>query len=277
MRENGIQRTESNWGTKIRNRVAKFGGAVAKVTAEISVKAKEAVGNLVKKGIIVAYTVKERLRPFARKVKMRLGSVWQDILDYRTSADKEQDADCERYENTAAISVLTVLEGPDTIQTFCNLTTEAQKYVLTEIHKVDCQNIGIEPPEFAIVGELPPMTNGCYIYKDNLMLINSELFEQPMEYTRAQQLITVLLHENFHAFQACALLNPEKYNVPRNVAKLWRDNERNYIQFEQNPIAYRLQPQEAYAYRVSGNAMALLRNEEYVRTVEEALNQKGEF
>lgn len=277
MQENGTQSLGRGWGTKVQNRIAKFGGAVAKVTGEISSKAKEVIVDLTRKGIIAAQKVKEKLKPFSRKLKMRLGSAWQDILDYRAPADKEQDADCERYENTAAISVLTVLEGPDPIETFCNLTSEVQKYALEEIHRVYCQDMGIEPPEFAIVADLPPMINGGYNYNHHLILINSELFEQPMVYARAHELITVLLHENFHAFQACALLNPEKYNVPRNVAKLWRDNERNYIKFEQNPIAYRLQPQEAYAYRVSGNAMALLQNEEYVKTVEDALNQKGEF
>ena len=60
-------------------------------------------------------------------------------------------------------------------------------------------------------------------------------------------LLDTILHETFHALQRRAIVRPSRYGIPKAEAQIWRINFHNYIQPEQNPERYWLQPVEVTA------------------------------
>ena len=55
------------------------------------------------------------------------------------------------------------------------------------------------------------------------------------------------MHETFHALQRRAIVRPSLYGIPKAEAQIWRINFHHYVQPDQNPERYWLQPVEVTA------------------------------
>ena len=103
--------------------------------------------------------------------------------------------------------------------------------------------------EASIVGAVPMGgKSGCYAWEMDALLMNAgDLEKQPVTLTEAKALLDTILHETFHALQRRAIVRPSRYGIPKAEAQIWRINFHNYIQPEQNPERYWLQPVEVTA------------------------------
>lgn len=246
-------------------------GGIKGKLREMGNKAKECVTNLTQRGILLVKETARRTKPFFRNLRLSLGSAFQNVVDYVSpKAEKGSERD-QSYAATAALSVVAVIEGPEPIDAFCDMDPQMQEVAIRMIHENYSRMLGIPVCELAFVDNMSENSMGCYSYSYNCMLINGNLFTHPMTRERAKMLISTLIHETFHAFQYAAMMKPDHYKVPRDVARLWRQNAAHYITYEQNPIGYQLQPLETYAQFVEERAMQLLEDHDSVKKLESLL------
>lgn len=86
---------------------------------------------------------------------------------------------------------------------------------------------------------------GSYNREDRVILINSSQFAPDARYGK-EELVKACLHEGRHAFQHQVCEGLAVHKDPEEV-KIWRDNLKNYISFDENPRGYVQQPVEVDA------------------------------
>lgn len=153
------------------------------------------------------------------------------------------------YEETLRQQVCAALRaqfGDSPAQLLMQTPPEKREQLAAQIHAVVAQALGMEA---SIVGAVPMGgKSGCYAWGMDALLMNAgDLEKQPVTLTEAKALLDTILHETFHALQRRAIVRPSRYGIPKAEAQIWRINFHNYIQPEQNPERYWLQPVEVTA------------------------------
>ena len=73
--------------------------------------------------------------------------------------------------------------------------------------------------------DMPEGSLGGFVPGSNKIELNAKLLEDPS----CEDLLNTLIHESRHAFQECAVLNPESVTVSNQVIVAWKENMDNYI------------------------------------------------
>ncbi len=73
--------------------------------------------------------------------------------------------------------------------------------------------------------DMPEGNLGGFVPKGGKIELNAKMLEDPS----CEELLNTLLHESRHAFQECAILEPESVTVSDKVIAAWKENMDNYI------------------------------------------------
>lgn len=192
--------------------------------------------------------LKQKSAQAYRELTGRLGLTMRDLLDYVSP----EATDCSPKEQAWAMSAVTavanVIEGDDPYGSLCRMSVEERAFALESIHSSLAGELGFAPCEVIFTDVLRVGEQGYYDHTRQVLAISEHLLTaQPMSRDTARLLMTDILHESFHRFQYTAMLQPERFGISKDLARLWRDNARHYIDPHANPFAHMEQPLESYA------------------------------
>lgn len=104
---------------------------------------------------------------------------------------------------------------------------------------------------------------GAYSRDTQTIYINTSQFDPDSKYGRdPDRIITTCIHEGRHAYQN-QVANGLIIHEDAEEAETWRDNlaEDNYISYQENPVAYYMQPVEVDARSFAEQRMVQLQGE----------------
>lgn len=116
---------------------------------------------------------------------------------------------------------------------------------------------------------------GSYSREERMILINTSQFDPDAKYGK-EELVKACLHEGRHAFQHQVCEGLAVHKDPEEV-KIWRDNLKNYVSFDENPRGYVQQPVEADARTFADRRYARLLAETEFAAEGRAVSAKDVF
>ncbi len=210
------------------------------------------------------------IRCLGRGIEYLLGLLGQEY--YEEGGSMEQ-----KWVEDAVRSIYLTVDADDPFEAFCTMTDEQRQLVLMAIGENFAMLYGFSTQPPRIVPFDSPTTVGCFVRQDNTIYLNEALFtNDKLQPYQAKLIISTMIHELFHQFQYNAAQVSQVSDIPSELIDSWKSNFEHYITYEQDPLAYPLQPLEFYAITLTDCFLAKCEDKDFTDKILQEINENEE-
>ncbi len=233
-------------------------------------KTQQSIENQIHKQSAFSRLIQHIIRSFGRGIELFLSLLGEELYQDADESEQKWVDDCVR-------SLYLTVAADDPFEAFCSMSAAERLMVLTALGENFAMLYGFSTKPPVIEQFDSPNILGCFEKESNSIYINESFFNDgKISLSQSKLIISTMIHELFHQFQYNASQTDEVTNIPQELTDAWKRNFEHYITYEQDPLAYPLQPLEFYAVNITECFLDRCENKEFVKEVIREIEENEE-